>query len=511
MSVIFYAEEEESITKEDSINNYNYLFLDFIKKPPNIEEALRQMFFSYKAPTEKINDLVEDIFKKSKRTIEKNFDQIRKEYPNISKDEAIIISSYTCESKQVNYSPYKMLNRALVSKNRKLGLENVSKYLFILLRSLRKLKRYYPDPESNFLYRCINVKVNVDPKSKDPVPYIKGNKKTFWGFTSTSTSITLSYEFLGEKKDFKSGTIFHISGNIWGYDITLFNYYLENEVLLEPERKIFIYEQQPEINNIINIRCKILDTPIVLNNEIKPLEDNNKKNKLFNGENQVNNYTEEEIKFSKNKGIEFKFNNNEINNNNKKINEIINTEIDKNKQSINYKNQIMKKKFNEIYNLKEKIEKENGNIKIKNNKEIKEEVKIKENIIKSKNIKTDMIKIYEEKIKYKNEINLIYKTNEKGKEKIFGKEFVENNKKNIELIINNKKSNLIDEYELEQGVNKIKLIIKNNLENIKKMFYESKSLYNIEELKYLDISKCTDFSSMFFNCSSLSDIKTLEK
>ena len=89
----------------------------------------------------------------------------------------------------------------------------------------------------------------------------------------------------------------------------------------------------------------------------------------------------------------------------------------------------MKKKFNEIYNLKEKIEKEeeNRNIKNENNKEkeIKKEVEIK----------TNMIKEDEENIKYKNEINLIYKTNKKGKQKIFGKEFVKYNNKNMELII----------------------------------------------------------------------------
>ena len=100
----------------------------------------------------------------------------------------------------------------------------------------------------------------------------------------------------------------------------------------------------------------------------------------------------------------------------------------------------MKKKMNEIYNLKEKIEKEN----IENKKEIKKE--IKENMIKSNDIKVD-----EEKIKYRNEINIIYKTKEKGKQKIFGEEFVKNNKEKIELIINNKKSNLIDEYELVEG------------------------------------------------------------
>ena len=114
-------------------------------------------------------------------------------------------------------------------------------------------------------------------------------------------------------------------------------------------------------------------------------------------------------------------------------------------------------------------------------------------------------------VNFRNEINIIYKTEKNGIQIIFGKEFVKNNIENIELIINDKKSKLIDEYELEEGENKIKLIIKNNLENIKEMFYECKSLYNIDELKYLDVSKCTDFGCMFYGCSSLSDIKPLEK
>ena len=49
---------------------------------------------------------------------------------------------------------------------------------------------------------------------------------------------------------------------------------------------------------------------------------------------------------------------------------------------------------------------------------------------------------------FRNEIDIIYKTEEKGIQKIFGEEFVENNDLNIELIINDKKSKLIDEYEL---------------------------------------------------------------
>ena len=126
-------------------------------------------------------------------------------------------------------------------------------------------------------------------------------------------------------------------------------------------------------------------------------------------------------------------------------------------------------------------------------------------IINEKDIKIKFSKIYDlnekikkEEIKNRNEIVIIYKTEEKGIQKIFGKEFVKNNIKNIKLIINDKKSKLIDEYELEKGENKLKIIIKNNLTNIKEMFYECKSLYNIDELKYLDVSKCTNFSCMFY-------------
>jgi len=35
------------------------------------------------------------------------------------------------------------------------------------------------------------------------------------------------------------------------------------------------------------------------------------------------------------------------------------------------------------------------------------------------------------------------------------------------------------------------LIIKNNLTNLEKLFYECKTLYNIDDLKYLDTSNCS--------------------
>ena len=67
-------------------------------------------------------------------------------------------------------------------------------------------------------------------------------------------------------------------------------------------------------------------------------------------------------------------------------------------------------------------------------------------------------------IKYnniRNDINIIYKTDEENIENIFGNKFVENNKNNIELIINGIKNNLINKCKLKKGENKIKIIIKN--------------------------------------------------
>ena len=43
---------------------------------------------------------------------------------------------------------------------------------------------------------------------------------------------------------------------------------------------------------------------------------------------------------------------------------------------------------------------------------------------------------------------------------IFGKQFVKNNKNNIELVINGIKEKLVAKYDLKGGINKIQMIIK---------------------------------------------------
>ena len=273
MSKIFYLKEEDN-KREDSIQNYNKIFESYTDNIPTLEEALKEMYILSKLQKIKAIDLTNDIIYKCNNKMENRMKEINKEYPNITKEDAVNICSYTCEADDTDYSPYKILNKNLISENRENGIKIVSKYFFILLKSLRKLPRYYPDKNNGYLYRCITKHINymIDPFNKKTIPYIMGEKKTFWGFTSATTDIISSYEFLGDKKDLKSGTIFTLYGDIWGYDITLFNYYEENEILLEPERKFLVTQIFPPVNDIIHVRCEFEESPLVLNKDSKKSE-----------------------------------------------------------------------------------------------------------------------------------------------------------------------------------------------------------------------------------------------
>ena len=278
---IYFPEEENA--KEESINNYTDLFSEYLENPPTLSDALRQLFTSGEAPQNSIDSYIDDIINKAESVLndKDRLKKIKDKYPDLSMEDAKIITSYTCECMNRNYHPYIILNSNLVKDDRKQGIQNVSKYFYILLMALRKLPKYYPD---GFLYRSITKVVELEnPYKKKYVPYKIGNVKTFWGFTSTSTNPQESYYFLENYKidqghnclHYKRGTVFSLSGNLWGYDIAVLSYYQkEEEILLEPERKYTIEEIFPNVNDIITIRGKMKDTPIVLG-------DINKKNELI--------------------------------------------------------------------------------------------------------------------------------------------------------------------------------------------------------------------------------------
>ena len=277
---------------ESPINEFEYLFKNYNDYPPSLKEALFDMF-RLSGGGNKASSLYGQIMSKVNKHLQNKFSSIKKKYPNITYEDAQIITSYTCElnNEDYNYNPYKVLNSNLVSDDRKNGIRKISKYFFIFLKASRKLDRYYPDKNKKYLYRCISkqIELNRDSFDNKKIPYLKGEKKIFWAFSSASINPQTSSMFLGkDKNDNKTGTIFTLTGNIWGYDITLFNVFNEEEILLEPERKLLIKESIPPINNVIYVRCKVLDTPLILENIFKQNKVNNKPNLNFNIEENLN-------------------------------------------------------------------------------------------------------------------------------------------------------------------------------------------------------------------------------
>ena len=186
MSLHFYPINED-IQKEKSINDFQDIFVQYTYRIPSLKEALTQMFLSTCISDQKAYELTEDIIKKSEKIVKFNFDLIKEKYSMLTEEDAKIISSYNCETEDSNYSPYKILNNNLCQEDREKGIKNISKYLYIFLKSLRKLNRYYP--KQKYMYRCINKKVYLKENyfNKKIIPYSKGNTKIFYGFTSITS------------------------------------------------------------------------------------------------------------------------------------------------------------------------------------------------------------------------------------------------------------------------------------------------------------------------------------
>ena len=257
MSIYFYSANEDN-QKIESINKYKYLFSEYSYKNPSLNESLFQMFISNKNTELKAKLLVEDILYKSETIINNNFFLIKQKYQNLSKDDAIIIATYTCQLPDIRNSPYIILNKNLCEENKEKGIKNISKYLYLFLKSLRKLNKYYPN--QNYLYRCIDTQVDIEKNNfnKNKIFFSRGNMKTFWGFSSVTSQIRKTLNIDNKKIDYNQGTIFTLYGNIWGYDISLFNDKMDEEIILEPEQNYLVRNAVPSINNkIINLRIKI--------------------------------------------------------------------------------------------------------------------------------------------------------------------------------------------------------------------------------------------------------------
>ena len=251
-----FALNEDDGNTVDNVDQVSHLFMSFSVKPPTLEEALSAM--EYNNPGELANTL----YKKGAKTLG------RLDAPGLTVDDVAIIFCYTFEWDEEKFgkakSPYFMLNLSLSVNRSSTTLKKTRGFLFLLLSSLRKLPRFVP--ESRILYRGIRalVQTEYDWRFPDRKPYAAGNEKTWWAFTSTSTSLEITRRFLGAG----GGTLVTLGGSSWGYNISVFSDFPEEEeILLEPERTFNISSVARE-GQLITVTAEMLDTPLVLSNVV---------------------------------------------------------------------------------------------------------------------------------------------------------------------------------------------------------------------------------------------------
>ena len=107
---------------------------------------------------------------------------------------------------------------------------------------------------------------------------------------------------------------------------------------------------------------------------------------------------------------------------------------------------------------------------------------------------------------------LKYKIEDKNKEiRIFGSEFVSNNKDKCEIYINGNEIKLLENYKVEEGeINDnflyVKLIFKEDIDDISCIFDGCQSLISISDISNWNISKVTKMNKLFNECISLKSL-----
>ena len=187
-------------------------------------------------------------------------------------------------------------------------------------------------------------------------------------------------------------------------------------------------------------------------------------------------------------------------------------------QIINLNNEI--KKFEYINKINYKMNKKNGlrhtNTKInfndiygiKNNNNNNENQKLK---LTNTIIKTDK---YEKKA---NDIKIEYKIPKNtSKIKIFGNEFIKNNKKKCQIYINDKYHEIVQNIDLrtcqiENDILEVILRPIENITNMSSMFSGCISLYSISDISKLNTNNVTKMNHLFNMCESLSSLSDISK
>ena len=93
-----------------------------------------------------------------------------------------------------------------------------------------------------------------------------------------------------------------------------------------------------------------------------------------------------------------------------------------------------------------------------------------------------------------------------GKKKLFGEQFIKNNKNNCSLLINNRIHDLCEYYENNKNkekILKIQLIIEKPFTNLSYMFFKCDNLSSLPDISKLNTENVTDMNNMFSYCIKL--------
>ena len=103
------------------------------------------------------------------------------------------------------------------------------------------------------------------------------------------------------------------------------------------------------------------------------------------------------------------------------------------------------------------------------------------------------------------EINIIYDINGESKIRIFGEEFVENNKSICKMIIDNMEYVIEETYNAKANKNKLKIKLKgiNNVTNMSGMFTGCSSLTSLPDISKWNINNVTNMNRIFCGYSNI--------
>jgi len=118
---------------------------------------------------------------------------------------------------------------------------------------------------------------------------------------------------------------------------------------------------------------------------------------------------------------------------------------------------------------------------------------------------------------YNNKINITYNIENENRIRIFGEEFVQNNKDKCKIIFENDELELNEYFYIKDHnnniLNKLKIKLKyiNNITNMSHIFDGCRSLSSLSDISKWNTNNVTDMSSMFDGCKSLSSLPDISK